>query len=30
VKQWRYKPTILNGEPTEVQTTIDVNFSLSN
>jgi len=30
VKQWRYKPTILNGEPVEVQTTIDVNFSLSN
>ena len=30
VKQWRYKPTILNGEPTEVETTIDVNFSLSN
>ena len=30
VKQWRYKPTIINGEPTEVQTTIDVNFSLSN
>ena len=30
VKQWRYRPTILNGEPTEVQTTIDVNFSLSN
>jgi periplasmic protein TonB len=30
VKQWKYKPTILNGEPTEVQTTIDVNFSLSN
>jgi protein TonB len=30
VKQWRYKPTILNDEPVEVQTTIDVNFSLSN
>jgi protein TonB len=30
VKQWRYRPTILNGEPVEVQTTIDVNFSLSN
>jgi len=30
VKQWRYRPTILNGEPTEVETTIDVNFSLSN
>jgi protein TonB len=30
VKQWRYKPTLLNGEPVEVLTTIDVNFSLSN
>src|SRR5262249_11659945 len=27
VKQWRYKPTILNNEPVEVQTTIDVNFT---
>ncbi|HVV43560.1 MAG TPA: energy transducer TonB, partial [Bryobacteraceae bacterium] len=30
VKQWRYKPTMLNGEPVEVLTTIDVNFSLTN
>jgi protein TonB len=29
VKQWVYKPTMLNGEPVEVQTTIDVNFTLS-
>jgi protein TonB len=29
VKQWVYKPTLLNGEPVEVQTTIDVNFTLS-
>ena len=29
VRQWRYKPTLLNGEPVEVQTTIDVNFTLS-
>ncbi len=29
VKQWRYHPTILNGEPVEVATTIDVNFTLS-
>jgi protein TonB len=29
VKQWRYKPYILNGEPTEVDTTITVNFALS-
>jgi TonB family protein len=30
VQQWRYKPTMLNGESVEVQTTIDVNFSLTN
>jgi protein TonB len=30
VKQWKYRPTLLNGEPVEVLTTIDVNFSLSN
>ena len=29
VQQWRYKPTLLNGEPVEVITTIDVNFTLS-
>jgi protein TonB len=29
VKQWVYKPTLLNGQPTEVQTQIDVNFTLS-
>jgi protein TonB len=29
VKQWRYKPTLLNGEPVEVITTITVNFTLS-
>ncbi len=27
--QWVYKPTLLNGEPVEVVTTIDVNFTLS-
>ena len=26
VKQWVYKPTLLNGEPVEVVTRIDVNF----
>jgi protein TonB len=26
VKQWRYKPTMLNGQPVEVITTITVNF----
>ncbi len=29
VAQWQYKPTLLNGEPVEVVTTIDVNFTLS-
>ena len=29
VKQWVYQPTLLNGEPVEVQTQIDVNFTLS-
>ena len=28
VKQWVYKPYLLNGEPTEVETTITVNYSL--
>jgi protein TonB len=28
VRQWRYRPTLLNGEPVEVDTTIDVIFSL--
>jgi len=30
VRQWIYKPTQLNGEAVEVQTQIDVNFTLSN
>jgi len=29
VKQWLYKPTLLNNEPVEVITTIDVNFTLN-
>jgi len=28
VSQWRYKPTLLNGEPVEVDTTISVVFTL--
>jgi protein TonB len=28
VKEWRYKPYYLNGEPVEVETTINVNFTL--
>lgn len=29
VKQWRYAPCRLNGEPVEVKTQIDVSFTLS-
>ena len=29
VRQWKYQPTQLNGEPVEVDTTIDVIFSLN-
>ena len=29
VRQWTYRPYLLNGEPTEVDTTITVNFSLN-
>ncbi|HEY6392111.1 MAG TPA: TonB family protein [Bryobacteraceae bacterium] len=29
VKQWVYRPTLLNGEPVEVVTTIDVDFALN-
>jgi len=28
VKTWRYKPFLLNGEPTAVETTINVNYSM--
>jgi protein TonB len=28
VKQWRYRPTVLNGVPVEVITRITVNFNL--
>jgi TonB family protein len=30
VRQWRYQTTLLNGDPVEVVTQIDVNFTLSN
>ncbi len=30
VKQWRYKPFTLNGEPVEADTQINVNFTLGN
>jgi protein TonB len=29
VKQWRYRPYVLNGEPVEVETRVTVNFMLS-
>ena len=29
VRQWRYRPYILNGDPIEVETQIVVNFSLA-
>jgi protein TonB len=29
VRTWRYKPYLLNGEPTEVDTTVIVNFNLN-
>lgn len=29
VSQWRYEPTLLNGQPIEVDTTIKVNFTLA-
>ena len=28
VSQWVYRPTLLNGVPIEVETDIDLNFSL--
>jgi TonB family protein len=30
VRQWTYRPYLLNGEPVEVQTTVNVIFSLGN
>jgi TonB family protein len=29
VQQWVYRPTLLNGEPVNVLTTVDVNYTLS-
>ena len=29
VKQWRYKPYLLQEEPVEVETTVQINFTLS-
>ncbi|MGA2572011.1 MAG: energy transducer TonB [Terracidiphilus sp.] len=30
VRQWRYRPFLLNGMPVEVQTTVTVTFTVSN
>jgi protein TonB len=30
VRQWRYRPYLLNGEPVEVETQVTVNFTLGN
>ena len=29
VRKWRYEPTLLDGQPVEVDTTIDVKFALN-
>lgn len=29
VRQWKYRPTMLNGQPTAVATVVDINFTLS-
>jgi len=29
VQQWVYKPTLLNGEPVSVLTTVDINYTLA-
>ena len=28
VQKWTYKPTLLNGEPVEVATSVTVNFAI--
>jgi protein TonB len=30
VRQWQYQPTLLNGQPVEVKTDVEVTFSLGN
>jgi protein TonB len=30
VKQWRYRPYLLNGEPVQIETQITVSFKLPN
>lgn len=29
VAQWKYQPTLLNGDPVEIQTVVDVNYTLT-
>jgi len=29
VRQWKYKPYLLSGQPVEVETTVGINFTLS-
>jgi protein TonB len=29
VRQWVYRPTLLNGQPVQVETTVDINFTLA-
>jgi outer membrane biosynthesis protein TonB len=28
VKQWTYKPLLMNGQPVEVSTQVDIDFTL--
>jgi len=30
VRQWKYRPYLLNGEPVEIETQITINFRLPN
>jgi len=30
VRQWKYEPTLLDGKPVQVETTVDVIFQLNN
>lgn len=29
VRQWKYQPTLLNGNPVEIETAVDVNYTLT-
>jgi protein TonB len=29
VTQWKYQPTLLNGQPVEVEMTVNINFTLT-